>query len=67
MAGSNDALAELEEGIRQVRRDLGDLEGTLPNWDSGSKAGAKEPRAIARQLVLAAQRLETLVKKHTFG
>lgn len=58
-------LTALKNAIDQVRKDLGELEAQLPNWNGENLAGAKKPRAVARRLVLAAQRLEALTKENT--
>lgn len=57
----------LRDAIAQARRDLDDLESHLPHWSADSLAGAKKPRAIARRIVLSAQRVESLTREYTFA
>ena len=53
--------------ISGLRAELQELEDLIPRWNSDSLAGAKKPRAVARRIVLSAQRLEALVKEDTLG
>jgi hypothetical protein len=55
--------------IEKVRADLKTLEDALVCWESDaqSQRGSNKYRAIASQIVHAAQHLEGVVKQHTFS
>ena len=54
--------------INVVRKELEELEATLPDWKSNalSAQGSKKYRSISRRVVLSTQYLEQLVKENTF-
>ncbi len=60
-------LEKLKTAARQLKEDLEELESQYPTWDAGSTAGGRRLRSIARRIVLAAQRIEALVKENTYS
>jgi hypothetical protein len=62
-------MRAVSEQIETVRRELSELEATLPEWEdrAGSLDGSRKFRSISRRIVLSAHHLEELVKENTFS
>jgi hypothetical protein len=67
MALSEGARKQLHEAINQVKADLAELEGHVPNWINENVGGTRIYRPIAKQIVHSAQRLEEIVRKYTYS
>ena len=61
-------MKTIEEQIDLLRKEISELEETLPNWDGDarSKSGASRYKSMAKRIVESARRLEALVKENTF-
>jgi regulator of replication initiation timing len=57
---------QIENAIAQLRADIQELEAHLPNWISENKAGTNRYRPLAKRIILAAERLQELVKENTY-
>lgn len=60
-------LDKLKAASHQLKEVLEELESHYPTWDAGSTAGGRRLRSIAKRVVLAAKRLEALVKENTYS
>ncbi len=67
MRQQSPGVEKIRQAIELMRADLNDLERHLPAWDSGSTAGAKIYRPIAKRIVSSAQRLKELVFENTYS
>lgn len=61
-------MKAIEEQIDVLRKEITELEETLPNWDgdAASKSGGSRYRNMAKRITESARRLESLVKENTF-
>lgn len=60
-------IKKLASAVEQLRGEISELESHFNKWDSGSTAGGRDLRSIARRIVLSSQRLEALVKENTYS
>jgi hypothetical protein len=62
-------MKPIADEINKVREELAELERYLPDWNQQAQniSGSGTYRSVARRIVLSAQRLEELVKEHTFS
>jgi hypothetical protein len=56
----------LQQSIDQLRADIDDLAAELPAWENQNVLGTKKYRPISKRIVASAQRLEQLVRQHTY-
>jgi chaperonin cofactor prefoldin len=56
----------LQQAIDQLRSDIEDLNAELPTWENQNTSGTKKYRSISKRIVASAQRLEQLVRQHTY-
>jgi len=56
----------LEQAIASLRADIDDLATEVPRWINENTGGTKKYRPIAKRIVASAQRLEQLVREHTY-
>jgi len=56
----------IKDQARRLRLDIEELESHFDHWDSGSTAGGKKLRSIAKRIIFSAKRLEALVHENTY-
>ncbi len=56
----------LTKEVETLRSEVSELERHFPNWDSGSAAGGRDLRSLAKRISLTAKRLEASVSENTY-
>ena len=57
---------QLEAAIAQLKAEIAELEGCIPNWISENTIGTRRYRPISRRIVLSAKRVGELVRENTY-